>query len=477
MSGNPIGESGTTALAAALKISHRIQLPANQNTNNPNSNDTKSSFYYVLPVLHTLDISSCDVGDIGAEALAMAIANNPGCVKCLNLSNNKISNKGAIALAKAVKVSYMNTKNQNHKQKQQEKEENKNECNYDDAIMDCLDLSNNSDINDEGAIALLDAVECGAIRCLLLQSCSIRAKGAALLGEVIGRMTFKHSKYGPTRSHDDDNKCSDIIRIDISGNKLGTNVGKKKKEGYSKAMMNSMNSIGQKGLGFLKSGLKDIVDFGGGESDDEAEEEDSSIVKPDELQVSDKCGAILFYDAFMDCCDDKNEDDDHREEVNEEYKKDGYTCSNTSKIGHKKTIQLVMRMCNFDNAALDAFAAMKYHVKHEYGNEIEIDCDLNYGTDMESVQALNEIMKGDDNDEDVEYDDTILVEMKTRHLDALNKRQRAIDAKNAEARMNGLFLDDDSDDDDNDGEDFGYNGFMENEQYDPYDDDYIDEYD
>ena len=49
--------------------------------------------------------------------------------------------------------------------------------------------------------------------------------------------------------------------ICFSGNKLGIKVAKKKR--YLEKMFSSMNLIGQKGLGFLKTGLKDIVDLGG----------------------------------------------------------------------------------------------------------------------------------------------------------------------------------------------------------------------
>lgn len=442
LSGNPIGESGTTALAAALKVATRIPIQGNDNNSNDDSNvEDDESFWQYFPVLNTLDISSCDIADIGAEALALAIAGNPGCIKNLNLSNNKITDKGAVAIARALKLSCKKLKNT--------------------CAIDCLDLSNNVNIGDEGATALFDAIEYGAIRCLLLKSCSLRAKSAGKLGEILGRMTTSSSASCSTSQE----TITKEFTIDISGNKLGTNLGKKK-TGYSAAtMMNSMNSIGQKGFGFLKNGLKDIVDLGGSslESDDEAEEEDDSIMTSDKVQVSDKCGAILLYDYFIDACEN-NENDD-------------------AKQGRSRMkIDLGMRMCNFNDAALDAIGAMSSHSRLEYGNEIMIDCDMNHGTESELVQAL----KSTDTSCISRSRNTILEEMTARHLEALEARQRALDAKEAEARMNGFFEDENdydaydgynNDDVDNDFDmnDFTFDFDQRNHQdddYDPYDESY-----
>lgn len=49
------------------------------------SNNTNDD---TLPVMEELDISSCSVGDVGVEAIALAISSNPGCLLRLDLSNN-----------------------------------------------------------------------------------------------------------------------------------------------------------------------------------------------------------------------------------------------------------------------------------------------------------------------------------------------------------------------------------------------------
>ena len=127
LSGNPIGDSGATALAAALKTSSRIKQYHNDNDDDEEEEEQPSTTTTPFsPVIETLDISSCTVGDIGAEALAIAIVCNIGCIQNLNLSNNVITDTGAIALAKALI---------NCRQKQNTL-----------FSIDCLDLSNNMDI-------------------------------------------------------------------------------------------------------------------------------------------------------------------------------------------------------------------------------------------------------------------------------------------------------------------------------------------
>jgi hypothetical protein len=390
-----------------LKIASRIE---DEDTDQEN---TSTHHHPYLPVIDTLDISSCGVGDIGANALALAMTGNPGCVKCLNLSNNCISDRGAIALAKALKRSCQKL----------------NGC----CSIDTLDLSNNIDIGNEGATALFDAVECGAIRNLLLRSCSIRADGLSSLGEVLASIISKSK-------HEDSSTSLREHLIDISGNKFGTRAVKKK-PGVSASMMNSVNSIGQKGFGFLKSGLKDIVDFGGSslESDDEAEEEDDSI-KPEDNQVSGKCGAALLYDSFMESSagETKDHKDGHRNAVN---------------------ITLGLRMCNFDETALDALAAMIVYLKSECGDStsIKFDCDMNQGIDEDDIQALKQSKI---------YND-LLVEMSERHHEVLESRRRLIEAQEAESRLNGFF----GDDYDSDNSDFFFgNDQVGGDNYDPYDD-------
>ena len=452
LSGNPIGESGTTALAAALKTAPRIQTTTStMTTGTATATKTKTT----TPVIETLDISSCGVGDIGAEAMALAIAGNPKCVNDLNLSNNCISDRGAIALATALKISFQKLKISLDTGRDGGSGSDANSDSDSDAnnggrhcyAIDTLDLSNNVDIGDEGATALFDAFECGAIRYLKLRSCSIRADGVSSLGEVLGRIvsTSAASAAATTTtstSTSNQRECS----IDISGNKIGTRKAKKKAGMSASSMMNSMNSIGQKGFGFLKSGLKDIVDFGGSalESDDEAEEEDSSIKSEDNQEVSNKCGAVLLYDSFIESTHDS------------EGTKDGNG-------QHHIVLSLGMRMCNLDDAALDALAALKVQLNDEYSNNIslEIDCEMNQGVDEDSIEALGR--------QSGSRDDMVLEEMGERHIEALESRRRALEAKEAESRLNGFFGDDDSEE-----SDFFSSNRGASDDYNPYDD--YDEY-
>ncbi len=467
LSANPIGDSGTTALAAALKISPTIKDDSSATTTSLKSTnivlnddqsppDDDSSVGGEIggcdAVIDTLDISSCHVGDVGAQALSLAIMHNPRCVKRLLLSNNKITNRGAIALAKALCVSQQRlmTSSTARNDKYEKNKKTFGLCCY---AIDTLDLSNNADIDDEGAIALFDAVRCGAIRNLLLRSCSIHSEGVSALGRVLAQILIESNDIHYSTM------VNKEYNIDISGNKIGSKK-LKKKAGYSEKMMKNVNTIGQKGFGFLKSGLKDIVDFGTSslsvsssslESDDEAEEEDDDLLEASQSQVSDKCGAIAFYDSFLECMENiesegsnnYHEDDssdfsstsasDNGDEVEE----------NDNKEKTKIQISMGMRMCNFDDAALDALAAMKNYVK-EYSRRIKggrggcllisFDCEMNKDIDDECIQALMKIGRDD-------HDEQILEEMTERHQEALEIRRRAFEAKSTEVQLNGLFSD------------------------------------
>jgi hypothetical protein len=423
MSGNPIGDSGTTALAAAFKIAP---------STTSNSTTQKA-------VLDTLDISSCHVGDVGVEALALAIISNPGCITNLQLSNNVITDRGAIALANAIQIGHDKLIKSQAMIRDNQNEEAVGTEHHRCYVIDCLDLSNNVDIGDDGAIALLDAVASGAIRKLILCSCSIRMDGISHVGQVLSTMMFgKKSR--------DKLDCASVY-IDLSGNKFGTYRSKKKGGGYSATkMMSSMNNIGQKGFGLLKNGFKDIVDFSssgsvgaGLESDDEAEEEDESLLGQDEkeAQITDKCGAILMYDVFEESLEDNSHNhggEDEDDDAKENERKDG------------KDLIVGMRMCNFDNAAMDALAAivMESESKDDQNFSIHFDCDMNRGcTDEEAILALKGSNKVADrsNKRSGGGSFALLEEMAHRHMDALVKRQKALEAKEAEARMNGLFAD------------------------------------
>ena len=440
LSGNPIGESGTTALAAALKVSQRIKTTMDTTFPSSSSSSTNGKTQHseppteqlqqnYEPVLDTLDVSSCQVGDIGAEALALAIVHNPGCVKHLILSNNKITNRGAIALAKALRAS----------QQKMKMIEKKIFHNY--ATIDTLDLSNNIDIDDEGAVALFEAVGCGAIRNLLLRSCSITSEGISSLGNILAQIIQSYNQQQQRRQATvvvAAKAGSEFVKeynIDISGNKIGSKKSKKK-AGYSEKMMKNVNSIGQKGFGLLKSGFKDIVEFGTSsiassslESDDEAEEDDKDLVGTNQSKVSNKCGAIVLYDSFVECFDMDERD------VN-----DDVICSDDV-LGTVR-ICLGLRMCNFDDAALDALAALICHVEQHIPMKklmLMFDSEMNHGIEKGLIQAL----KMRDRNE-------ILDEMTERHLEAIEFRRRTLEAKEAESRLNGLFENDNDYDEDYD---------------------------
>lgn len=424
LSGNPIGDSGTTALAAAFKISPSIGQQ---------------------PVIDTLDISSCEVGDVGVEALSIAIIHNPGCVKRLYLSNNKITNAGAIALAKASRVSQQKLMSERINMNCSSSSIDRSRC----YAIDTLDLSNNEEIDDQGAIALFRAVGFGAIRNLLLRSCSIHHEGVSSLGDVLAQMIMIAKSRCNTHSKEDSGAEIPIrqlvheINIDISGNKIGVKK-LKKKAGVSEKMMKNVNSIGLKGFGLLKSGFKDITSSLSSssclESDDEAEDEDDSLIESNQSQVSDKCGAISLYDSFIECIEHHADKSPENEDSNENHNNDKDEDKNQDKV----IISLGMRMCNLDNAALDALAAIKTCLKNKLPKKeilISFDCEMNNVDDeRKCLEALLFIEEQDHEDEI--QDHKALNEMTERHLEAIESRRRAFESKEAESRLNGLFGDD-----------------------------------
>ncbi len=335
-----IGDGGAAALAAALKLAR-----------NKNQIDN---------VLNRLDLSSCGVGDAGAEALAMAIECSPGCVSNLNLSNNKISDEGAIMLSNGIIAGYK--KNSNKK-----------------PIILSLDLSNN-DIGDDGAIALFEAVECGSLRQLSLRSCSLKWKSIGGLGTSISRMVT-NKRIENLQS----------IDIDLSGNLLGKKE-KKKKSGLSAAvstnMANSMSFLQRR----LKSGLKEVglnnIMMGSSlESDDEAEFMDSigsELADEDKASSSSlECGACEFYDNLAENFDSENDDDS-------ENPVDSKTFG----------VRLGMRMCNIDEDGIAALAAVSVLLGDSTKAYFCADCSMNGGV-CDDDELLDALATGNHKDEGV----------------------------------------------------------------------------
>ena len=322
-----IGDGGVAALAAALKT---ISKPSNSEEGDA--------------VLDELDLSACGVGDAGVGALAMAIESNPGCIKRLDLSNNDISDEGIVVFSKGLIKGYQKTK----------------KC-----CIDSLDISNNVDIGDEGAEALFDALECGAIRSLSLRSCSVRWRGVVALGTTLGNMFIGEGG---------DDAQPKTIEIDLSGNHIGKKEKKKKKASVHTNMMNSMSFIGKR----LKSGLKDVglssMIGSGLESDDEAELMDSMGSEfADEQAASSRCGAAELYNSL---CQDVD------------------TSSKTRASETKNKVMLGMRMCNFDEKGIDAVVASCVLLGDHANVQLCVDCDMN-GEACDDEDVTKALIAGD----------------------------------------------------------------------------------
>ena len=377
LSGNEFGCAGTAALAAALKLSQRKKATS-------------------CLILDTLDLSFCNVGDAGAEALAFALETNAGCIRNLNLSHNQITQRGVIALARALR--------------------------HDKGCLETLDLSQN-DIGEEGIEALAGALECGSIKSMILRTCSINANGCAVIGTALGKLLS-------TKNIDN---CGRSIDIDLSGNRIGTEKKTKKPKAYSASAltskasattMSSLNFIGKK----IKSGLRDVgVDmsdpFGVSslESDDDEEEAMSDVDAEEKslTSVNDSCGASAFYDCFVKSFSEGTKGESLT-------KVDGVSC----KIG--------VRMCSFDERGQDALAALfLYAIDHSI--KLTLDATMNDG--MGNEKANQAMLSGVKHFE--------LDVMAKRHVDLVAAQERARERAFSEAAMVGAFDYDVYDDDEN----------------------------
>jgi len=305
-----IGDAGTAALAAAIRSCKKGV------------------------VLKELDLSSCNVGDAGAEALALSLKG----VKSLDLSNNKISDDGAAAIGRTLVES---------------------EC-----CCDCIDLSNNHDIGDAGAADIAAALEHGAIRNLSMRSCQVHADGAKAFGE---------SLVGLSKRKDED---SIVLDVDLSGNPLGVLRGKKKSEGgkYSASNLKSkasattasyMNFIGKK----IRSGLKEVgLDARAYSVDSDDDEEDSTGDSQDKNADASKarCGAKAFASAIV--------VGDHEE------------ASTIEECRIK--CNLAVRHCFLDRGGADALAATVLQAQQRLGVDLVIDAKMNPVLEEDMIEAL-----------------------------------------------------------------------------------------
>ena len=371
-----IGDAGTVALAAALRMAI--------------DDDSES------PVLEELDLSSCNVGDAGAEALALALASNPGCLSRLDLSNNKITDVACKALSRAIVDSRLGSG-----------------VGFDELVLD-----NNSDIGNVGAEALAEVLACGAARSISMRSCSIQAQGMAALGKAVVKLA---SRKDCGSSH---------FRVDVSGNKFGIRKIKKKKSKYSAGRIKDTATTNIKFIGkTLRGAAKRFSSESMGisvDSDDDEEIMGGLVddIDNEEKEIDDNklkaCGAQTFSAEILagDQPSQKSE--------------------NTLKI------TVGMRQCCLDEAAVDSLAASIVGVKN---------LDLTFDVSMNAVEdnVVDVLMHGD-------KDKELLSEMAKTHMDFLDRlddaRQRQLEAVNAAAGSSFWSDDEDIGFDDEDDYDF-----------------------
>jgi Leucine Rich repeat len=351
-----IGDSGAAAIAAAIRC---ISI----------SRDT--------PILHTLDLSGCDIGDIGVEALALAFedAVAPVMIRRLLLCHNRITDQGALAMGR---VLHRNV----------------------DGSEFHIDLSNNPSITDRGITNLLSAVEKRCISSLILRSCSIHADGAELVGKTLRSIALS--------SHSNDR----TVEIDLSGNPLGILRGKTDKGNiYSAGAIKSKASATAtayvtQGLSFLKKGLGSVGVTLSPESEDEDDEKQQTS---DNVDESDKgknmrCGFKSLANAFI-----SYEQDTHTEDT---------------EVRSVKTVLLGLRRTFCDTAGADALAAIIMATREQYqGLSLKLELELNPVVEDEMVNAL------------YGQDDEMLQEMADRHNEAMEilrlAQERAVTATKA----------------------------------------------
>jgi hypothetical protein len=319
---------------------------------------------------------------------------HPLCVKHLDLSNNQITDEGATALARALRV-----------------RNGEGRC----GKLLTLDLSNNKGIGDRGANELSEAFQEGRVHNMILRSCHLHADGAACFGKAI-------------RALADRNKTKRIqqnLAIDLSGNPLGI-LRKNPKSGnkYSASALKSkatettvayMNLIGKT----VQKGLKDLGLADGGSSQDTLESDDEEEERmgkngEEKDESKNKCGGISFAEAFI-------------VEEEEEYSEDVGASSYPDKTMH---IRLGLRHCSFDTRAAEALAAvLQESRKKRLSLNLTLDMKMNDVLEEDVIAALQS---------DAGYEEKIS-DMAESYLDAVEVireiQKRALEAaRNARAR-------------------------------------------
>jgi Leucine Rich repeat len=329
------------------------------------------------PILDTLDLSSCDIGDVGVEALALALEDASASVMIRNLllCHNRISDQGALSLGRALHRNILGKEMH-------------------------VDLSGNPLISDQGILTLLSAFEKECLTGLKLRSCSIQADGMMQIGKMLRSIALSKNRH------------SRNLYLDISGNPVGILRGKSEKNSlYSASALKSKASATasaymSQGLSFLKKGFGGVSIRSSVESDDEEEKKQSPSYNSKDDSDKPKnmrCGFKSLANAFL-------EGDTH----------DVMQDDNSS----KKRVCLGLRRTFCDSAGADALAAMLVATKDCFVNMwLDLELDLNPVVEDEMINALHG------------RNDDLLVEMAERHTEAMEvlrlSRERAVVASSA----------------------------------------------
>jgi len=421
-----IGDAGVAALAAAIrtvasqqqreknnikrKKKSAVQLEGNTDdaeivsvSSTEQGNDLTSTM--TRTIFERLDLSGCKIGDVGAEALAIALENNPLCIKHLDLSNNQISDVGAVALARALGVT--------------NKENQRSSPRSISGLVETLDLSNNKDLSDRGARELARSFQGDTITNLILRSCNIQADGASCFGNAL-RVVASQSDISSSSSSTTVDVKATFRRIDLSGNPLGILTAKKSSGSkYSATALRSkatattaayMNIIGKKIRGISEN----IIGDEGLDTLESDDEEESRMEGDDEDDYKTKCGALSLAEAFID---------------NEGHTK-GMHSGTTEESGVKSTtnetivyFELGLRHCSFDTRAAEALAAVLQESRQKYRRvNLKMDMTMNNILEEDIIACLH----GESG-----YNDQ-LADMAESYLDALevlrDARERALKA-------------------------------------------------
>lgn len=385
-----IGDVGVAALAAAIrtvaappekepkkkrrkKRKASKQQPSEEESveEENNSKEVESPPEEPITILERLDLSGCGIGDAGAEALAIALKNNPLCVKHLDLSNNQITDRGAAALAQALGAP--------------DKEKTA-------GFVETLDLSHNPKLGDAGAKSLAQAFQRDGISRLNLRSCNVRADGAACFGSALKVLGMRTDVATFPRWIDlSGNPLGILSKTKKSSNKYSATALRSKATDTANAYMNIIGKSFQKGLNSINGGIDTL------ESDDE---EEAELEAEEEDESRKKCGALSLADAFI---------------------RDGNEEKKTLEDHPSISVELGFRHCAFDTRAAEALAAVLYEAKEEYPSmKLSMDMTMNHVLEDDIIAALH----GEDDDQ--------LADMAEVYLDALEvmreARQRALEA-------------------------------------------------